>query len=143
VADSGIFGGGILGLFLLSLLHPLRLWQGLVSSASPCRDQLGHVRTQAARRSWAEASFDPIITGHIGTAVLMVVALLFAGATGTRQCPVPQDRSSWAPPESERCPACFWTATAVIGTALSEPSDVFFPTPSRPSVCRTISYCSS
>ena len=77
---SGIFGGGILGLFLLSLLRVrLGLWQGLVcvgvSVAVICWGTFA--RDLPERWAWAEASFEPIIVGAAGTAALMLIALLF------------------------------------------------------------------
>jgi SSS family solute:Na+ symporter len=80
---SGIFGGGILGLFLLSLLRiRLRLWQGLVCvGVSLAVISWGtFARDLPAAWEWAESSFDPIITGAVGTAALMAVALLFGWA---------------------------------------------------------------
>ncbi len=77
---SGIFGGGILGLFLLSLLRiRLALWQGLVSvGVSVAAITWGtFARDLPPAWKWAEAGFDPIITGAIGTAALMVTALVF------------------------------------------------------------------
>jgi SSS family solute:Na+ symporter len=77
---SGIFGGGILGLFLLSLLRVrLSLGQGLVSVAlSIAVISWGtFARNLPADWAWAQASFDPIITGAAGTAALMTAALLF------------------------------------------------------------------
>jgi SSS family solute:Na+ symporter len=85
---SGIFGGGILGLFLLSLLRVrLRLWQGLVCvGISLAVISWGtFARDLPAAWSWADASFDPIITGAVGTAALMVAALLLGW--GSRRTP--------------------------------------------------------
>jgi SSS family solute:Na+ symporter len=84
---SGIFGGGILGLFLLSLFRVrLSLWQGLVSIAvSIAVISWGtFARDLPAGWKWAQPPFDPIITGAIGTAALIVVASLlgFAGHRG-------------------------------------------------------------
>ncbi len=76
---SGIFGGGILGLFLLALLRVrLRLWQGLLSIAvSVAVISWGtFARNLPARWEWAQCTFDLIITGTVGTAALMVVALV-------------------------------------------------------------------
>lgn len=77
---SGIFGGGILGLFLLALLRVrLRLLQGLLSIAvSVAVISWGtFARNLPPRWEWAQCTFDPIITGAVGTAALMVVALFF------------------------------------------------------------------
>ncbi len=76
---SGIFGGGILGLFLLSLLRiRLSLWRGLITVAvSIAVISWGtFARDLSAGWEWAEARFEPIIVGAIGTAALMIVALL-------------------------------------------------------------------
>ena len=77
---SGIFGGGILGLFILCLLRVrLTLWQGLVSiCASVAVIAWGtFVRDLPDKWRWAECTFDPIIIGAVGTGVLMLVALAF------------------------------------------------------------------
>jgi len=78
---SGIFGGGILGLFLLSLLGMrLSLWRGLIAiGVSVAVISWGtFARNLPAGWEWAQASFDPVITGAIGTGALMIVALLLA-----------------------------------------------------------------
>jgi SSS family solute:Na+ symporter len=77
---SGIFGGGILGLFLLSLLRVrITLRQGLVCVAlSVAVISWGSfARNLPPAWEWASASFDPIITGAVGTAALMAAALFF------------------------------------------------------------------
>ncbi len=94
---SGIFGGGILGLFLLSLFRiRLSLWQGLISIAvSIAVISWGtFARGLPKGWEWAQPPFDPIITGAVGTAALMVVALLL-GFTGRRE-------PAAAPAESEQ-----------------------------------------
>ena len=86
---SGIFGGGILGLFILSLLRVrLRLWQGLtaigvsivvISWASFMRasflDKFGWQIKESWK--WAECNLDVVVVGAVGTAALMAVACLF------------------------------------------------------------------
>jgi SSS family solute:Na+ symporter len=77
---SGIFGGGILGLFILSLLHVrLKMWQGLiavaVSIAVICWGTFAHNLPDGWR--WAQCNLDGIIIGAVGTAALMAVALVF------------------------------------------------------------------
>jgi SSS family solute:Na+ symporter len=101
---SGIFGGGILGLFLLALFRArLRLWQGIVAIAasivticwgtflrqgltekvlSLATDTVGWL---SAVLGWLgallgkiECNIDPIIVGATGTAVMVVVALLLS-----------------------------------------------------------------
>jgi SSS family solute:Na+ symporter len=84
---SGIFGGGILGLFILSLLNiRLRLWQGLVSIAASIvvitwatfvrQDFVAAYLPQSWH--WVQCNLDGIIIGAAGTAALMVVACIFA-----------------------------------------------------------------
>ena len=84
---SGIFGGGMLGLFILSLLKiRLRLWQGLVSIAASIvvitwatfvrRDFVAAHLPQSWH--WVQCNLDGIIVGAAGTAALMVVACIFA-----------------------------------------------------------------
>jgi SSS family solute:Na+ symporter len=78
---SGIFGGGILGLFILSLLRVrLRLWQGLVSiGASIAVISWGtFARNLAESWQWAQCNLDGIIVGAVGTVALIIVACLFA-----------------------------------------------------------------
>jgi len=77
---SGIFGGGILGLFLLSLLRiRLRLRQGLVSiGVSIAVITWGtFARDLPVSWRWAQCNLDGIIIGAVGTAALMIVACLF------------------------------------------------------------------
>lgn len=86
---SGIFGGGILGLFLLSLLGiRLRLWQGLIAiGVSIAVISWGtFARNLPETWKWAEASFEPIIVGAVGTAALMIAALILGW--GNRRMPV-------------------------------------------------------
>jgi len=84
---SGIFGGGMLGLFILSLLKiRLRLWQGLVSIAASIvvitwatfvrEDFVADHLPQSWH--WVQCNLDGIIIGAAGTAALMVVACIFA-----------------------------------------------------------------
>ena len=78
---SGIFGGGILGLFLLSLLRVRLSWRrGLIAiTVSVAVISWGtFARNLPAGWKWAQASFEPVITGAIGTGALLVVALLLA-----------------------------------------------------------------
>jgi len=86
---SGIFGGGVLGVFILGLLRiRLRLWQGLVSIgvsiaviawATFVRDSfLGEFNLQIPESwKWIECNLDVVAIGAVGTASMMVVALLF------------------------------------------------------------------
>jgi len=78
---SGIFGGALLGLFLLAFLRiRLRLWQGLASiGISIAVISWGtFARSLPASWQWAQCSIDPIVVGAVGTAALCVVACLFA-----------------------------------------------------------------
>jgi SSS family solute:Na+ symporter len=77
---SGIFGGALLGLFILSMLRvQLRLWQGLVSIAvSIAVISWGtFARDLPVSWQWAQCKLDAIIIGAVGTAALITVACLF------------------------------------------------------------------
>jgi len=77
---SGIFGGGILGLFILSLLRiRLRLWQGLISIATSIAviSWGTFARELPDSWQWAQCNLDRIIIGAAGTAALMAVACFF------------------------------------------------------------------
>jgi len=77
---SGIFGGGILGLFILSLLRVrLSLWQGLVSVAvSIAVMSWGtFARNLTPSWRWAQCDLEGIIIGAVGTLALMMVAVVF------------------------------------------------------------------
>ncbi|OHB57774.1 MAG: hypothetical protein A2173_00085 [Planctomycetes bacterium RBG_13_44_8b] len=85
---SGIFGGGILGLFILSLLRvSLRLRQGLVSiGVSIAVISWGtFARDLAEPWQWAQCNLDGIIVGAVGTAALILVACLFGLANKIRR----------------------------------------------------------
>jgi SSS family solute:Na+ symporter len=86
---SGIFGGGVLGVFILGLLRVrLRLWQGLVSIgisiaviswATFVREPfLSKLDIQVPDSwSWIVCNMDVVAIGAAGTAAMMIVALLF------------------------------------------------------------------
>ncbi len=77
---SGIFGGALLGLFLLAFMRVrLRLWQGLASiGVSIAVISWGtFARNLPASWQWAQCNLDRIIVGATGTGALMVVACLF------------------------------------------------------------------
>lgn len=77
---SGIFGGGILGLFLLGLLRVrLTLVQGLIAiGVSVAVITWGtFVRGLDDWPAWIQPTFDPILIGAVGTAALVVIALIF------------------------------------------------------------------
>ncbi|MFC1543247.1 sodium/solute symporter [Candidatus Neomarinimicrobiota bacterium] len=74
---AGIFGGGMLGLFLLAWLNvSLKLWQGLVSiGISIVVISWGtFARNLPVQWQWAECHIDTIIIGAVGTGALLVVA---------------------------------------------------------------------
>jgi SSS family solute:Na+ symporter len=77
---AGIFGGGILGLFLLALFRiPLRLWQGIISIAlSVVVIVWGtFMRNLSEPYRFLECRIDPILTGMLGTAAMLILALIF------------------------------------------------------------------
>jgi SSS family solute:Na+ symporter len=83
---SGIFGGGVLGVFILGLLRVrLRLWQGLVSIgisiaviswATFVREPF-LTKLDIQVPSWIVCNMDVVAIGAAGTAAMMIVALLF------------------------------------------------------------------
>jgi SSS family solute:Na+ symporter len=86
---SGIFGGGILGLFILSLLKiRLRLWQGLVAIGVSIAviSWATFARNLPASWKWAQCDIEGIIVGAVGTAALMVVAIFFGLTNRWRRC---------------------------------------------------------
>jgi len=97
---SGIFGGPIVGLFLLSLIKiRVRLWQGLVSViasiavigwATFVRE--GSIIEGTKLFNWLSSklplcTLDVILIGAVGTAVLMVVAVLFGLTNRNKEVP--------------------------------------------------------
>ena len=77
---SGIFGGVLLGLFLLAFMKVrLRLWQGLVSIGLSIATIMWatSARDLPARWQWAQCNLDKILVGAVGTAALIVAAGLF------------------------------------------------------------------
>ncbi|MHC4462106.1 MAG: sodium:solute symporter family transporter [Planctomycetota bacterium] len=93
---SAIFGGGILGLFILSLLRVrLRLWQGLVSIGASIAviSWATFVRqdfvTEHLPESWhwIQCNLDKITVGGVGTVALCVVACLFGLTNRKREIP--------------------------------------------------------
>jgi SSS family solute:Na+ symporter len=78
---SGIFGGVLLGLFLLAVLRTrLRLWQGLMSIGLSIATILWatSARDLPATWQWAQCNLDKILVGAVGTAALLIVAGIFA-----------------------------------------------------------------
>jgi len=86
---SGIFGGGVLGVFILGLLRiRLKLWQGLVSIGVSIavitwgtfvrESFLSSLNIQIPDSwKWIECNLDVVIIGAAGTAAMMVIALIF------------------------------------------------------------------
>ena len=88
---SGIFGGALLGLFLLAFMKVrLRLWQGIVSiGVSIIVISWGtFARDLPDSWQWAQCNLDSIIVGAVGTASLMVAAGFFALMNRNRTVPV-------------------------------------------------------
>jgi len=77
---SGIFGGALLGLFILAFMRVrLRLWQGIASiGVSVAVISWGtFARDLPSSWQWAQCGLDRIIVGAVGTGALMVIACLF------------------------------------------------------------------
>jgi len=86
---SGIFGGGVLGIFILGLLRlRLRLWQGLVSIGVSIAVITWGTFVRESFLSgldvripnswkWIECNLDVVIVGAAGTVALMAVAFIF------------------------------------------------------------------
>lgn len=77
---SGIFGGGILGLFLLAIFNvKIKLWQGIVSVIFSVFIIIWgtFLRDLSPKYDWLECAIDPIIIGAIATAGLILLALVF------------------------------------------------------------------
>jgi SSS family solute:Na+ symporter len=77
---SGIFGGGILGLYVLSVLRVrLHPWQGLASvgigTAVVCWGIF--MRNLPASWEWAQCNLDRIIIGAVGAGAMIVTAVAF------------------------------------------------------------------
>jgi solute:Na+ symporter, SSS family len=77
---SGIFGGGILGLFLLAIFNvKISRTQGIISVVFSLLIIIWgtFLRDLSANYSWLECTIDPIIVGAVGTAGLIALALIF------------------------------------------------------------------
>jgi SSS family solute:Na+ symporter len=96
---SGIFGGPIVGLFLLSLVNiRVRLWQGLLSVVASVAVigwatfvREGSIIEGTRLFGWLSSklplcTLDVILIGALGTAVLMIVAAVF-GLTNRKKTP--------------------------------------------------------
>lgn len=77
---SGIFGGGILGLFLLAIYNvKITKFQGILSVVFSILVIIWgtFLRDLPENYSWLECTIDPIIVGAVSTAGLVGLALLF------------------------------------------------------------------
>ncbi|MFK5971689.1 MAG: sodium/solute symporter [Flavobacteriaceae bacterium] len=77
---SGIFGGGILGLFLLAIFNvKIKRWQGIVSVLFSILIIIWgtFLRDLPPSLDWLECGVDSIIIGAISTGGLLALALLF------------------------------------------------------------------
>jgi SSS family solute:Na+ symporter len=84
---AGIFGGGILGLFLLGIFNvKISKIQGFISVAFSILIIVwgSFLRDLPANMKWLESSIDPIIIGAVGTAGMVVLALLFVAMNKSR-----------------------------------------------------------
>jgi SSS family solute:Na+ symporter len=89
---SGIFGGALLGLFLLSFLRVrLRPWQGIVSigvgiavvSWGTFARNLNHLHLPP----WLQCNLEGIIVGAVGTAAMVAVACLLSLTNRNKNIP--------------------------------------------------------
>ncbi|MDT7828802.1 sodium/solute symporter [Pricia sp. S334] len=79
---SGIFGGGILGLFLLAIFNvKIKLLQGIISVVFSILIIIWgtFLRDLPSGYAWLECTLDPIIVGAVATAGLIALALVFVG----------------------------------------------------------------
>jgi SSS family solute:Na+ symporter len=77
---SGIFGGGILGLFILSLLRlTLKCWQGITAVAVSIAiiAWVTFARDLPQSWKWAQCTIDPILAGACGVGLLTAAGLVF------------------------------------------------------------------
>ncbi|NNE75705.1 MAG: sodium:solute symporter, partial [Pricia sp.] len=77
---SGIFGGGILGLFLLAIFNvKIKRWQGITSVVFSILIIIWgtFLRDLPTAYAWLECTMDPIIVGAVATAGLIALALVF------------------------------------------------------------------
>lgn len=73
---SGIFGGGILGLFLIALLRPkIRTWQGILGiiASIVTISWATFARNLPPKWEWFECRLEMIIVGAFGTAVMLII----------------------------------------------------------------------
>ena len=79
---SGIFGGGILGLFMLAIFNiKIKRWQGIVSVLFSVLIIIWgtFLRDLSPKFAWLSCTLDPIIVGAVATAGLISLALIFVG----------------------------------------------------------------
>ncbi|HQH73180.1 MAG TPA: sodium:solute symporter, partial [bacterium] len=84
---AGIFGGGMLGLFVLALFGvPLRAWQGVTIIAISIFVIIWGTFSSSLPASWQWAALrvDDILLGSMGTAAMLVFALLFGWSNRKR-----------------------------------------------------------
>lgn len=111
---SGIFGGGILGLFLLALLKVrLRLWQGVIAITASVlfifwgsflRESNPIYLMNLIPETWRDSidcEFDRIIVGALGTGVLMLIAYIFSLTNRGKVVFVPTDEREEQEQENE------------------------------------------
>jgi len=100
---SGIFGGGILGLFILSLLRlHLYRWQIILAIASSIATitWATFARRLPPAWQWAQCYLDPILAGAAGTAALIGVALILALTNRLTSLPAgPDSPAAHTPPD--------------------------------------------
>lgn len=86
---SGVFGGGILGLFILALLKvKLKRWQGIVSVLSSIIiiSWVTFARSLPESLRWAQCKFDPILAGVFGVSLLLVMGFAFGFFNKSMNC---------------------------------------------------------
>lgn len=84
---SGIFGGGILGLFILSLLRiTLKRWQGIaaVLVSIGAISWVTFARSLPENWKWAQCTIDPILAGACGVGLLVATGIFFVWFNKTK-----------------------------------------------------------
>jgi SSS family solute:Na+ symporter len=112
---SGIFGGGILGLFLLALLRvKLRMWQGIVAIVCSIVFIFWGVFVRVGKTiPFTEIEFsekitcniDPIIVGALGTGVLVGIGYLLSLFNKGMESPVPAEQPVSATEDTDAEPS--------------------------------------
>lgn len=78
---SGIFGGGILGLFLIALFKiRLQTWQGIVGIAISILaiSWATFARNLPPQWKWLECNMETILIGTFGTAIMLIVVVVLS-----------------------------------------------------------------